>query len=45
MELAILAVVLGPSCLVFLAGCVLALTRGWRPEPRGVRVRSRGRVA
>lgn len=46
MELAILALVLGPSCIVFLAGCLLALTRPWRPEPRGaVRVRSRGRVA
>ena len=46
MELAILALVLGPSCVVFLAGCVLALARPWLAAPRGeVRVRSRGRVA
>ena len=44
MELAILALVLGPSCVVFLAGCVLALARPWLPQQRGaVRVRSRVR--
>jgi hypothetical protein len=46
MTLAILALVLGPSCVVFLAGCLVAFTRTWRPLGRGpVRASSRGREA
>jgi hypothetical protein len=44
MELAILALVLGPSVVVFLIGCMLAITRSWRPLDRGpVRMKQRGR--
>ena len=45
MTLAILALVLGPSCLVFLIGCLLVLTRSWRPQIRPpMRVKQRGRA-
>jgi hypothetical protein len=45
-ELAIVALVLGPSLVVFLAGCLLALTRTWRLEhPRQARSKQRGRPA
>ena len=45
MELAIMALVLGPSILVFLIGCLLAFTRSLQPELRGpVRMKPRGRA-
>jgi hypothetical protein len=44
MTLAILALVLGPSLVVFLIGCLLAFTRSWRPQFRGpVRLKQPGR--
>ena len=45
MTLAILALVLGPSCVVFLVGCMLVLTRSWRPLVRPpMRVKQRRRA-
>jgi hypothetical protein len=45
MTLAILALVLGPSVAVFIAGCLIAITRSFRPQFRGpVRVKQRGRA-
>jgi hypothetical protein len=45
MTLAILALVLGPSFAVFLGGCVIALTRSFRPQLRTqVRIKQRGRA-
>ncbi len=45
MTLAILALVLGPSFVVFLTGCLLVFTRSWRPLVRGpVRAKQRGRA-
>jgi hypothetical protein len=46
MTLAILALVLGPSCVVFLAGCLVAVTRTIGPQLRGPeRVGQRGRAS
>jgi hypothetical protein len=46
MELAILALFLAPSLLVFLVGCVLAVARTVRPQVRPpLRTRPRGRAA
>jgi hypothetical protein len=45
MTLAILALVLGPSCVVFIVGCLLAFMRSWRPMvQRLVPVKERGRA-
>jgi len=45
MELAVVAIILGPSCLVFFAGCVLALSRTWRLRTRSpLRTRTRRRT-
>jgi hypothetical protein len=34
MELAVVALIIGPSCIVFAAGCLLALVRTWRAQTR-----------
>ena len=34
MELAVVALIFGPSCIVFAAGCLLALARTWRAPTR-----------
>lgn len=45
MPIVILAIVLGPSLVVFLAGCVLALYRTYRIDRRRVaRLRQRDRA-
>ncbi len=43
MELAILALILGPSCAVLVVGCLLAVTRSLHlPQRSSLRTRSRG---
>ena len=34
MELAVVALIIGPSCIVFAAGCLLALIRTWQARTR-----------
>ena len=45
MPIVIVAIVLGPSLVVFLAGCVLALSRTYGPDRRRIaRLRQRDRA-
>ena len=42
MELAVVALIIGPSCIVFAAGCLLALVRTWQARTHSpLRTRTR----